>query len=427
MNEPVILVTGATGYIAGRLIPRLLDAGYRVRALARNPRRLDGRAWSRRTEVIPGDVMDASSLARALDGVHTAYYLDHNMSSGRGYTEREREGARNFASACEAAGVEHIIYLGGLADPEQHIAPHMRSRIETGAVLRQGRVPVTEFRAGVIAGSGSISFEMIRFMTELCPIVPGPAWLNNRSQPIAIQNVVDYLLAALTNPNGRGRVFEIGGPRITRYKDLMLIYAQARGLKRRMALLPYVPLWFMALGVGLMTPVPRRIAYALIGGLSADSVVRYPEALRVFPEVKLIDFESAALEALAHLHPSKIERVWEDGTRHVKSLKHEGFFILQHEEQKHIPQLSNSAGDHPAPRSSSRNWQVESCVPNQYLLLRKSHAFGDEWLEWRENSPTCFFAPRGLGGFLYWYLLYPFRMFAPGNLMRAIAKRASKA
>ncbi len=130
--------------------------------------------------------------------------------------------ARNFASAAAEAGVEHIIYLGGLADPEQHIAPHMRSRIETGATLRQGKVPVTEFRASVIAGSGSISFEMIRFMTELFPIVPGPAWFKNKSQPIAVQNVIDYLLAALTNPNGRGQVFEIGGPEVTYYKDLML-------------------------------------------------------------------------------------------------------------------------------------------------------------------------------------------------------------
>ena len=219
----------------------------------------------------------------ALEGVHTAYYLIHNMTYGHGYTSLELDSARAFASAAEQAGVEHIIYLGGLADPEQHIAPHMRSRIETGRVLREGNVPVTEFRAGVITGSGSISFEMIRFMTELFPIVPGPLWMKNKSQPIAIQNVIDYLLAALTNPNGRGQVFEIGGPDIAIYGDLMLRYARIRGLKRRMFLLPGIPVWFMAFGVGLMTPVPYPIAYALIGGLSADSVVKHPEALEVFP------------------------------------------------------------------------------------------------------------------------------------------------
>jgi uncharacterized protein YbjT (DUF2867 family) len=210
----------------------LLDAGYRVRCLARNPLRLQGRSWFQDVEVVQGDVTIPSTLRAALEGVGTAYYLIHNMTRGHGYTALELESARNFAEAAEMTNVQHIIYLGGLADPEQHIAPHMRSRIETGRVLREGKVPVTEFRAGVIAGSGSISFEMIRFMTELFPIVPGPLWMTNRSQPIAIQNVIDYLLAALTNSNGRGGVFEIGGPNIARYGDLMLRYARIRGLKR---------------------------------------------------------------------------------------------------------------------------------------------------------------------------------------------------
>jgi uncharacterized protein YbjT (DUF2867 family) len=157
--DKLILVTGATGYIASRLIPRLLEHGYRVRCLAREPRRLRGRSWSLSVEVVQGDVITPSTLAQALEGVDSTYYLIHNMTYGRGYTEREVEGAWRFASEAAQAGVKHIIYLGGLADPEQHIAPHMRSRIETGRVLREGKVPVTEFRAGVITGSGSISFE----------------------------------------------------------------------------------------------------------------------------------------------------------------------------------------------------------------------------------------------------------------------------
>ncbi|HLO33198.1 MAG TPA: NmrA family NAD(P)-binding protein, partial [Anaerolineales bacterium] len=310
-TSPLILVTGATGYIASRLIPRLLDSGYRVRCLAREPLRLQGRSWFHAVEVIEGNVTIAPTLQTALEGVQTAYYLVHNMTYGRGYTALELDSARVFASAAAAAGVEQIIYLGGLADPEQHIAPHMRSRIETGFVLRKGKVPVTEFRAGVIIGSGSISFEMIRFMTELFPIVPGPLWMRNKSQPIAIQNVIDYLMAALTNPNGRGQVFEIGGPDIATYGDLMLGYARIRGIKRRMLLLPGIPLWFMAFGVGLMTPVPYPIAYALIDGLSADSVVKHPEALNTFPEVKLIDFDSATRAALEKTDPISIERVWD--------------------------------------------------------------------------------------------------------------------
>ena len=175
-----ILVTGATGYIASRLIPQLLERGYPVCALARQPQRLKSRRWFSQVEMTEGDVMKPATLKPALEGVHTAYYLIHNMSSGHGYTERELDAARNFVQAAEEAGVSHIIYLGGLADEEQHIAPHMRSRIETGATLRQGSVPVTEFRAGVVVGSGSISFEMIRFMTELFPIIPAPVWVKSK-------------------------------------------------------------------------------------------------------------------------------------------------------------------------------------------------------------------------------------------------------
>ncbi len=426
----LILVTGATGYIASRLIPRLLDAGHRVRALARRPHQLDGRGWSGIVDIFPGDVTDASSLAPALDGVHTAYYLIHNMSSGRGYTERELEGARNFASACEIAGVSHIIYLGGLADPEQHIAPHMRSRIETGATLRNGRVPVTEFRAGVIAGSGSISFEMIRFMTELFPVIPGPFWLKNKSQPIATQNVIDYLLAALDNWEGQGQVFEIGGPEVATYGDLMLRYARLRGLKRRLLMLPGIPIWFMAFGIGLVTPVPRPIAHALVGGLGADSLVLHDDARRVFPEVKLIDFDSAAKEALTHLHPDRIERVWESD-QHVRSLKQEGFFILH----RVVP-----GGAQIDSGNRYKGWQVESNEPSR-TLLHRSRPFGEEWLERRVGrignpthpsrtaSPTYlthFFAPRGLGGFLYWYLLLPFRVFYFRHLIRTIAREAQE-
>jgi len=433
----LILVTGATGYIASRLIPRLLDSGQRVRALARHPHRLDGRGWSRQIEILPGNVMDPSTLAPALEGVHTAYYLIHNMSSGRGYTERELVAACNFAKAAEDAGIEHIIYLGGLADPGQRIAPHMRSRIETGVVLRQGKVPVTEFRASVIAGSGSISFEMIRFMTELFPTVPGPAWFNNKCQPIAVQNVIDYLCAALANPNGRGQIFEIGGPEITYYKDLMLKYAQARGLKRSMILLPYVPLWFMAFGVGLMTPVPRPIAHALIGGLSADSVVKHPEALTVFPEVKLVGFDEAARKALRFLSPVHIERVWDDGEHHpVKTLKHEGFFIYHREAQ--VDAAVGEVFRSVLRIASKPNWQVEVSEENERVVVRvKKQPAGEKWIEWRvgriakspqETNPACltqtvFFAPRGLGGFLYWYLLYPIHLLEFARLHRTITAR----
>ncbi|MGC8855850.1 MAG: hypothetical protein ACP5QU_03540, partial [Anaerolineae bacterium] len=334
-----------------------------------------------------------------------AYYLIHNMRSGQGYTERERIAAHHFATAAAEAGVRHIIYLGGLADPEQHIAPHLRSRIETGAILRQGSVPVTEFRAGVIVGSGSISFEMIRFVTECFPLIPAPRWLKNKVQPIAVQNVVDYLLAALENHHGEGEVFEIGGPEVTTYGDLMLRYARLRGYKRRLLFLPYLPCWLMAWGISRISPVPYPIAWALVGGLSSDSVVLHPHVLQVFPEVQLISYEAAVRLALSRLHPSQIERVWEDGKNGFKRLKHEGFFIWQRERE--IRALPD--GIFPSLVQRLWRWQVmESQFPLR-LVARRECSVGVEWLEWHLTpvagrtwlKETRYFAPRGARGFLF--------------------------
>jgi len=421
----LILVTGATGYIASRLIPRLLDSGRRVRCLARDPLRLKGRGWFHHVEVIQADVTTPSTLARALEGVHTAYYLVHNMSAGHGYTRIELDGARNFVSAAQEVGVRHIIYLGGLADPEQHIAPHMRSRIETGRVLREGNVPVTEFRAGVIIGSGSISFEMIRFITELFPLIPAPAWVHNKSQPIAIRNIVDYLLAALENKNGQGQVFEIGGLETTTYQDLMLRYARARGLKRDMLILPYIPLWFMAFGVGLMTPVPYPIAYALVAGLSTDSIVKHSEALSVFPEVKLIDFDSATHAALENTNPSRIERVWENGGS--RFIKHEGSLIYHREYP--IREPLDAVVQSIRKLIAHKQWRIESFEGNKSILVSVfESSFGNRWLEWRVDqnrlAQTAFFSPRGLPGFLYWYFLYPYHWLTFRGLMGNITKQS---
>jgi uncharacterized protein YbjT (DUF2867 family) len=447
MPSPLILVTGATGYIASLLIPQLLEHGDRVRALARQPERLAARKWFSQVEICVGDVTEPSTLTAALDGVHTAYYLIHNMVSGRGYTSVEIEGARNFASAAGQAGVEHIIYLGGLADPEQHIAPHMRSRIETGKALRTGKVPVTEFRAGVIAGSGSISFEMIRFMTELFPIIPGPTWLKNKSQPIATQNVIDYLLAALTNPNGRGGVYEIGVPKTYTYLQLMNIYAEMRGHKRIFVLIPFVPVWFMAFGINLMTPVPRRIAYALVGGLSSDSVILHDVAEKTFPEVRLMEYESAVAEAMRRLHPLKIERVWDDGSSGGKILKHEGFFIdhraaavnisaekimdvVKRFDQNRDWLFANWLWRLRGALEGKQNKFYEVDVQNETLILFRSKlkSPGEGWMEWRVKEglliQTAYFAPRGPGGFLYWYFFAPFHLYLFRGLLKTIIQKA---
>lgn len=293
-----ILVTGATGFVGGELIPRLVAQGHAVRAFVRHPDRLQGRAWARSVEVVAGDVLEPDTLVAALQGVHTAYYLVHGMNSGFDYAERDVVAARNFAQAAATAGVRHIIYLGALADPADTVGPHLRSRIDTGATLHAGLVPVTEFRVGVIAGEGSLSFKMICRVTEWLPVIPSCPWLRHKTQPLAARNVVDYLVAALDKPAGQGRVYEIGGPKVTTYADLMLAYARVRGLRRRAITLPDLPVWLLALGIGLLTPVQPSVARAVAGGLASDSVVTHDDARSAFPEVRLIDFESVARTAI---------------------------------------------------------------------------------------------------------------------------------
>jgi uncharacterized protein YbjT (DUF2867 family) len=431
----IVLVTGATGYIASRLIPQLLDRGYEVRALARKPRCLCSRSWYERVEIFQGDLMEPESLAPAMKDVHTAYYLIHNMSLGYGYTKLETQAARNFAFAAEQAGVEHIIYLGGLADADQPTSPHMRSRIQTGATLREGKVPVTEFRASVIIGSGSTSFEMIRFMTELFPIIPSHVWLKKKSQPIAVQNILDYLLSALEKWEADDRVLEIGGTEVMTYQEIMRRYANARGHKRRFLFLPYIPVKFMAFGVGLMTPVPRRIARALVRGMSDDSIVKQNDGHEAYPEIKIIGFDSAVRQALENLHPLRIECVWAAGDEspplqgvpsRARILKHEGFFIthaklkIDLEPEKVFGIISKLAEG-----LRLSQFVVETVEADKLILLKSTAALpGQDWFEWRVGrdmsqvnpltclSQTSFFAPRGMLGFLYWYLSYPFRILA---------------
>ena len=206
-----VLVTGVTGYVGGLLVPRLLQAGYPVRVMARDPQRLQGRSWFEQVEVAKGDVQSPGSLDGALDGVDVAYYLVHSLMRGSDFDQRDLTAARNFGQAAKAAGVRRIIYLGGLGDPRAHLSAHLRSRQQTGKALADAGVPVTEFRAAIIVGAGSVSFEMIRYLTERVPIMICPRWTSTRVQPIAIRDVLDYLVAAIATPESAGQVVEIGG------------------------------------------------------------------------------------------------------------------------------------------------------------------------------------------------------------------------
>lgn len=471
MIEGKVLVTGATGYIAQRLVPQLLIRGYHVRCMARHPEWLRSRKWYSQVEVVQGDVTLAASLNPALQGVHSAYYLIHNMTSGTGYTEREQVGARNFSAAAAQAGLRRILYLGGLAQPGGEIGTHMRSRIATGETLRQGKVPVTELRAGIIVGPGSISFEMIRFMTELMPVIFGPPWLGNRAQPIAVQNVVDYLLEALERPEGQGRVYEIGGPDVMSYADLMVTYGRLRGLKRQRVIMAGIPLWFMALGVGWMTPVPAVIATPLVDGMRSESIVRDDSARREFPAVRLVGYEQAVLSTLDQLHPERVEPVFQAERKPVTSIKHEGFFIDHRWVHSSAPpgrvfRVVCALGGAPGWLFANWSWKlrgwldrmlggpglrgrppvlkvgeavdfyrVEALERARLLLKAELKAPGLGWMEWRVEpatgggtvlTQTGYFAPRGLPGFAYWYLLAPVHRWVFGGLIRAIA-RASEA
>ena len=430
-HPQTILVAGATGYIASRLIPRLLTAsqGYRVRCLARNPVRLIGREWYPKIDVTQGDVTDPNTLQEAMQGVHVAYYLIHNMSAGKGYQRLDLEAARNFAEAAKNAGVGHIIYLGGLADPaDPTLSKHMRSRIETGDALRQAGVPVTEFRAGVVAGPGSVSFEMIRFIAEQFPLLIGPDWLRHRSQPIAASNLLDFLMAALVTPEARGKIIEIGSPKVYTYQGLILEYARIRGFKRRSLLLPFIPVGLMAFIIDLLTPVEHNYAIPLVGGLKNDSLVRNQSGLSLFPGIQLLDYVSAVKQAIKETHPDVMERIWLDHDLDDSGVMHEGMLVayrrirLKEPYETVLEKLVRIVQAKPHLKMGFfRTYEIDFQDVTT-LRLKITHIFPSlAWLEWKVSpyaggtrlEQTIFFAPCGAAEFLTWHLTRPFhaRMF----------------
>src|SRR5512143_3568725 len=311
-EKELVLVTGATGYIGGRLVPRLLDAGYRVRCLVRDPGRLQGRPWLRSVEVVTGDALDPPSLQAASKGVGVAYYLIHGLKGGKLNAERDLRAAHNFAEAAEKQGVQRLIYLGELVDPDAHLSSYFRSRYETGEILRRHKVPVTEFRAGMIVGSGSALFEMIRYLAEREPVLVCPAWFFSEAQPIAIRDVLDYLVTALNTPESAGKLVEIGGSTRLTYADMLLAYARIRGLKRTLIRTPFYAPRLSAYWVHMVTPIHWRVALPLIEGLRARLVVHDDEARRLFPGIQPMDFQSAVRAALGRVLSDLVESAWSD-------------------------------------------------------------------------------------------------------------------
>jgi uncharacterized protein YbjT (DUF2867 family) len=307
------LVTGATGYIGGRLVVELLNHGYRVRVLARNPERLKDHPWINRVEVAEGDANDDFALTQAMQGVDVAYYLLHALMSKDDFEVKERELAERFVSCSKSAGVSRIVYLGGIIAPTEELSPHMQSRADTGEILRASGIPTIELRAAVVIGSGSASFEMLRYLTERLPIMTVPKWVNVRIQPIAVRDVLRYLVgAAAIDPTVTG-AFDIGGPEIYTYKQMMEKYAEAAGLRKRIIIpVPVLTPRLSSGWVGLVTPVPYTLARRLVASLKNEVVARDDsiKALIPDPEGGLTPFSKAVKLALTKIKDARVETRW---------------------------------------------------------------------------------------------------------------------
>jgi uncharacterized protein YbjT (DUF2867 family) len=478
-SSKLILVTGATGYVGGRLVPRLLEAGYGVRCLVRDPNRLQGRSWLNRVEVISGDALIPSTLTEAMQGVSVAYYLIHGRQGGKLSADRDLEVARNFAEAAGEAGIQRIIYLGELVDPTSELSPYLRARHETGNILRYSNVPVTEFRAGMIVGSGSALFEMIRYLTEREPVLICPAWFFSQAQPMAIRDVLSYLIAALETSESSGRMIEIGGPTRLTYADMLLGYAKERNLKRVLVRTPFYVPRLSAYWVHMVTPIHWRVVLPLIEGLRARLIVRDEAAKKLFPQIKPLDFQTAVHLALGRIQRDNVETSWSDALvtavgdiKPYKFVVEEGMFVetrqllLDLSPETVFRSYAGIGGErgwlymdwawamrgwidkavggvglrrgrrHPDETRVGESldfWRVEEVEKNRLLRLRAEMKLpGKAWLQFEsllQNdktllTTTAYFAPHGFLGFLYWYAMWPFHKFIFDGLTRRVASRA---
>jgi uncharacterized protein YbjT (DUF2867 family) len=297
-NRPLVLVAGATGYVGGRLIPLLEKTGVALRCLARTPDKLRPHV-DQATEVVQGDVLELASLEQAMQGVATAYYLVHLMSGSKDFEKDDRQAATVFAQAAKKAGVRRIIYLGGLGDnADPKLSQHLRSRHEVGKILQDSGVETIEFRASLVIGTGSLSFDLVKSLTDRLPVMLCPRWLTTPTQPIAIDDVLAYLLAAMDLPRSGSRIFEIGSPDVTTYGDMIREYARQKGLRRWLISVPVLTPHLSSLWLALVTPASFEVGRHLIEGLKNPTVVRDRSALDVFP-IKPMGIKEAVVNALA--------------------------------------------------------------------------------------------------------------------------------
>ena len=479
MPRPCILLTGATGYVGGRLLKALESRGYSVHCLARRPENLAGKVADT-TEVVPGDLLDPDSLNRAMAGIDVAYYLVHSLGSSGDFEAEEAAGAQNFADAARAAGVTRIIYLGGLGAVADATSPHLRSRWRVGDILRGSGATVIEFRASIVIGSGSVSFEMVRALVERLPVMITPRWVSVPAQPIAITDLLDYLQAALDVPADGSRTFEIGGADVVSYGGLMQEYARQRGLRRRMIAVPVLTPRLSSLWLGLVTPVYARIGRKLIDSLRHASIVEYPAPPGAF-DIRPMGIADAIATAIRNEDRDYAATRWSDalsssgrervqgnvrfGTRLVDTRtvtvasppdlafepvrriggntgwysanalwKLRGFLDL----------LAGGVGvrrgrRHPSELAVGDTvdwWRVESYEPGRRVkFYTEMRLPGRAWLEF-EVTPapngngsiirqTAEFDPIGLAGLIYWYALWPAHAYVFRRMIRGVTRAAA--
>lgn len=484
------LVAGATGYIGGRLVPELLALGYRVRCLARTPAKLRDYPWAGDAEVVRGDVTDPESLGAAMRGTDVAYYLVHALGSGKDFEATDRRAARNFAEQARAAGVRRIVYLGALTPagvPDGELSPHLRSRAEVGRILLDSGVPTTVLRAAVIIGSGSASFEMLRYLTERLPVMVAPRWVRTRIQPIAVGDVLRVLAGSAAMPADVSRAFDIGGPDVLTYREMMTRYAAVAGLPRRIIVtVPVLTPRLSSHWVGLVTPVPPSIARPLTESLRHEVVCHEHDIARYVPDPpgRPNGFETAVSLALRRVRDSEVttrwssasvpgapsdplpsDPQWAGGSLYTDRRQQlvdaspaalwrviEGIggdngwysFPPAWAARGRLDRLAGGTGLRRGRRDPARLragdsldfWRVEEIVPGRLLRLRAEMRLpGLAWLEMHagtdEQGRTRYrqravFHPHGLLGHAYWWTISPFHTALFGGMARNIAKAAAE-
>lgn len=466
---PLCLVTGANGYIGGRLVPELLQMGYRVRVLSRNASRVSQHSWADQVEVIDGDASDKEVLNQALSKVDVAYYLIHSLMLKTDFESDEIKNARLFGEVANSLKVKRIVYLGGIINDYHDLSPHMSARSGTGEMLRNSGVPTIELRAGVVIGSGSASFEMLRNLTERLPFMVTPKWLKNRIQPIAVRDVLRYLVGAASIADSTSGVFDIGGPDVFSYAEMMKRYARVAGLRERIIIpLPVLTPKLSSGWVGLVTPVPYTLARRLVESLKHEVIAQPSDINQLIPlpEQGLTSFEQAVKLALAKVKNASVETRWSNasvpgapsdplptdpdwagGSLYKDVRKVQGPVPIDQVWQR-VESIGGENGystatwawqlrgfaDHLVGGVGLRRgrrdpnhlivgdavdfWRVEELVPGKLLRLRAEMKMpGLAWLEFELDTDaktfetvvtqTATFAPRGLWGHLYWWMVFP--------------------